>query len=319
MVDQLASTETCRLCGVLLNQDQVQAGKLCAQCAEAYPFEASGAPQTAQGPSAPIDFAAYVKRDASPDPDNPPWGPITGISVLLSSFALIVVVPMIAVVAWILIQTARGAPLPDFGNVEEFKQWVLSPNIILLQVVSTIAAHAITLAICWAVVTKLRGRPFWLSLGWSWGGRSVWYWLVFSACILVALQLVGQILSRFLPEAESPMAQWLKASPQIRIAVAVLATFTAPLVEEVVYRGLLFSSLRKHLGMITTVLVVTLVFGGVHVFQNWGAWVSVVSLMLLSLALTIVRARTKSILPCVFIHTVNNAVASVLILLNKGS
>ena len=318
MVDQLASAETCRLCGVLLNQDQVLAGKLCGQCAEAYPFERSGAPQ-AQGLSAPFDFTPQFPKEASPDPDNPPWGPITGISVLLFSFAAIVVVPVIAVVAWILIQTARGAPLPNFGNAEEFKQWVLSPNIILLQVVSTIVAHAITLAVCWAVVTKLGARPFRQSLGWSWGGRSVWYWLVFSACILVALQLVGQVLSRFLPEAESPMAQWLKASPQVRIAVAVLATFTAPLVEEVVYRGLLFSALRKHLGMITTVLVVSLVFGGVHVFQNWGAWVSIVSLMLLSLALTIVRAKTKSILPCVFMHTVNNAVASVLILLNKGS
>lgn len=319
MVDQLASAETCRACGVLLNQDQTGSGELCGQCAESGPPSGAGAPQMTQAASAPFEFAPAAPREVSLDPDNPPWGPVTGVSVLLMSFAAIVVVPVFAVLIWILIQTARGAPLPDFAKADEFKQWVTSPNIILLQVVSTIVAHAITLAICWAVVTKMRARPFWQSLGWSWGGRSVWYWLIYSACILVALQIVGQILSRFVPEAESPLAQWLKTSPQIRIAVAVLATFTAPVVEEVVYRGVLFSSLRKHLGMMATVLVVTVVFGSVHVFQNWGAWVSISGLMLLSLALTMVRARTKSILPCVFIHTVNNALASVLILLNKAS
>jgi len=99
----------------------------------------------------------------------------------------------------------------------------------------------------------------------------------------------------------------------------VMAIFTAPFVEEVVYRGVLYSALRKHLGQVPTVLVVTIIFGGVHIFQNFGAWVSISGLMLLSLALTTVRAKTKSILPCFFIHTVNNTVASILILITKSS
>jgi membrane protease YdiL (CAAX protease family) len=39
----------------------------------------------------------------------------------------------------------------------------------------------------------------------------------------------------------------------------------------------------------------------------------------LSLVLTMVRAKTKSILPCIVIHTVNNTVASLSLLLNNGS
>ena len=82
---------------------------------------------------------------------------------------------------------------------------------------------------------------------------------------------------------------------------------------------MLFASMRKHLGLVATVIVITLLFSGVHVLQYWGAWVSVAGLTMLSLALTVVRARTKSILPCVVIHTLNNAFFSVLILLNKSS
>ena len=123
-----------------------------------------------------------------------------------------------------------------------------------------------------------------------------------------------------LPESEqNAFSELLKSSQQVRIAVAVLATFTAPIVEETVYRGVLFSSLRKYLRATSTVLIVTLMFVGVHVLQYWGAWVSIAGLTLLSLTLTIVRARSKSILPCVVIHTINNAFFSVLILLNRAT
>lgn len=319
MVDQLASAETCRACGTPLRNDQFQVDGLCTECARASSAKASGDAPSAAGASAPLDIAPVSQQEVPPDPDNPPWGPVTGVGIWLVSFAAIIIVPVIAVGAWLLIQSVRGAPLPNFAIKEEIEQWVMSPNVLLVQVISTIVAHAITLAICWAVVTKVGSRPFWATLGWSWGGRPVWYWVVFSACILVAIQVVSQILSRFVPEAESPFAQLLKTSQQVRIAVAVLATFTAPIVEEVVYRGFLFSSLRKRIGLIATVLVVTVTFAGVHVFQNRGAWVSIAGLTLLSLALTIVRARTKSVLPCVFIHTLNNAFASVFIVLNKAS
>jgi membrane protease YdiL (CAAX protease family) len=258
-------------------------------------------------------------EEIPPDPDRPLWGPMSGIGVWLLSVAAVIVIPVVAVLVWYLIQSARGVPLPDLGARDELLAWLKSPDLLLVQVLSTIIAHAITIAICWAVVTKLGARPFWASLGWNWAGHSVWYWLVFSACIIVGLLMVSQLLSRVLPQSEdNAFADLLKSSRQVRIAIAALATFTAPLVEEAVYRGVLFSALRRHLGLIATVLVVTVMFAGVHVLQYWGAWVSIAGLVLLSLTLTVIRAGTKSILPCVMIHTLNNAFFSVVILLNKA-
>ena len=304
------------MCGAVLNKDQSQVNGVCDECAG---YGAQNAFPDSRAAYAPFEGSPIAQQQVIPDPDRPSWGPFTGISIWLVSVAAIVVIPVIAVALWLVIQSARGAPLPNFGDREEITQWVMSPNILLLQILSTIVAHAITLAICWAVVTRLGSRPFWASLGWNWGGRRIWYWIAVSACILLAIQILSQLLLRVLPEKESPFDQLLKSSQQVRIAVAVLAVFTAPLVEEVIYRGMLFSSLRNRIGLIATVIVVTATFAGVHVFQNRGAWVSISGLTVLSLALTMVRARTKSVLPCVFIHTLNNAVASVVILMSKGS
>jgi membrane protease YdiL (CAAX protease family) len=255
----------------------------------------------------------------APDPDNPAWGPLSGIGVWLLSVAAVIVLPIVAVIVWYLIQSARGAPMPNLGARDELIEWLKSPELLLVQVLSTIVAHAVTIAIIWAVVTRLGKRPFWSSLGWNWAGRSIWYWLAFSACVIVALLIATQLFSRILPQSEeNPFSDLLKSSRGVRIAIAALATLTAPLVEEAVYRGVLYSAIRRHLGLVATIVVVTLMFLGVHLAQYWGAWVSIAGLMLLSLVLTVLRARTKSILPCVLIHTLNNAFFSVIILMNRG-
>ena len=237
----------------------------------------------------------------------------------MASVAAIIVLPLIAIVAWLLLQMLLGAPLPNLAAREELLEWLKSPTLLLVQVLSTIVAHAITIAICWVVVTRFGKRPFWASLGWDWAGHSIWYWLLYSAGIIIALVLVTQLIAKVLPQSdENAFTELLKSSTRVRIAIAVLATFSAPLVEEAVYRGVLYSGLRKFFGVAPTVLFVTVMFAGVHVVQYMGAWVSIAGLTLLSLALTVIRARTKSVLPCVLIHAVNNAFFSVLVLLNKA-
>jgi CAAX protease family protein len=307
MVDQITTSQSCSMCGATLGSDEFEVNGLCRRCASY---------DVPQPPSeAPPDVPAQL-----PDPDHPPWGPGAGIGVWIASVAAIIVIPVLAVIAWYVFQSARHAPVPSLSARDELLDWLKSPNLLMVQVLSTIVAHAITVAVCWAVVTRLGRRPFWDSLGWSWAGRSVWYWVVFSACIIVALVMVDQGLAKVLPQSEeNSFAELLKSSQGVRVSIAILATFTAPIVEETVYRGVLFASVRRHLGLIATVVLITLLFAGVHVLQYWGAWVSVAGLTLLSLVLTVVRARTKSILPCVVIHTLNNAFFSVLILLNKAS
>ena len=326
MVDQLAPVDTCRVCGVVLNSGQPHVDGLCTECAAAVRPPLSPESDSSFGVAAPgiprseIYASPSLSHDVPTDPDNPSWGPIGGIMVWILSVGAIIVIPIIAVIVWYFVESARGSHLPNLVNRDELLEWLKSPNLLLVQVLSTIVAHALTIAFCWAVVTRAGRRPFWESLGWGWAGHSVWYWILFSAVIIVALVLATQLLSRVLPQSEeNSFTELLKSSMRVRVAIAVLATFTAPLVEETVYRGVLFSSLRRSLGLVGTVVLVTVMFTGVHVLQYMGAWVTIAGLCLLSLVLTLIRARTKSVLPCVLIHTVNNAFFAVLVLFNKAS
>jgi uncharacterized protein len=321
MVDELLDLRTCRVCGATLADDSRQAGNICGACAthpNVQQDSVMGDSAVFAGVEQPSgDFSAG--RTLPPDPDQPAWGPLTAVGVWAASVAAIIIVPIIAVVVWYIISKARGAEVPGFQAKDELIEWLKSPRLLLVQVASTFVAHAITLAICWAVVTKLGTRGFWASLGWHWGGRSPVFWLLFSAGVIVALVCFSQVAIRFLPESQdTAFAELLRSSRQVRVAVAVLATLSAPIVEEVIYRGVLFSALRSRTGVAVAVGLVTMLFAGVHFLQYSGAWVTISGLIFLSLILTVVRARTGSILPSVTIHFVNNAFFSLLIVANKG-
>ncbi len=194
----------------------------------------------------------------------------------------------------------------------------MTPRLLLVQVYSTLAAHFVTLAFCWMMVKRVWKQPFLKSLGWDWAGRSALYWSLVSVGIIISIIIADQFFIKVLPQKETSFDELLKSSQQVRMAVALLATLSAPIIEEIIYRGLLYSRFEKVIGVVKTVISVTVLFAAVHALQYWGAWASMAGLTMLSLILTIVRAKTKSILPCVVIHFVNNFFFSILIVLNKA-
>jgi len=101
--------------------------------------------------------------------------------------------------------------------------------------------------------------------------------------------------------------------------VAFFATFTAPIVEEVVYRGVLYSAFQKKFGLAASVIFVTLLFTIVHVPQysvnGVPDYASVITLLVLSLVLTLIRAKTGNLLPCIVLHTVFNGIQSLFLIL----
>jgi len=309
MVDQLSPVETCRACGTPIRELGALVNGLCQNCA---------AQQIVTEPQPGVAYPVYdqsVAGQAWPgaaplDPDHPRWGVWTGIGVWLFSVAATFAIPTIGMFLWVFIAKARGTLPPEGLDPDN-----LPIPLLLTLIYSTVFAHLIIVLFCWAVVTNLKRQPFLASLGWHWGGRSVLYWVLVSIGIVIAVMTLGVVLSKFLPETESPFAKMLKRAQSVRVAVALLASLSAPFVEELVYRGVLYSGLRKRLGQAMTVTLVMLLFAGVHVPQYWGAWASISGLAVLSLILTVVRAKTKSILPCVTIHFIHNTIISVLLVI----
>ena len=80
--------------------------------------------------------------------------------------------------------------------------------------------------------------------------------------------------------------------------------------------GQSWSAIRRAAGKGWAVLIVVLLFAGIHVPQYWPSFGVIGTILLLSLALTLIRARTERLLPCFVVHLVFNAIQSVLIVLD---
>lgn len=244
-------------------------------------------------------------RAGDVSPDNPPWGVLEAIGVVLASFVFMVVTQIVAVVVYILY---RGIPIFRMGDAI-----VKDPGVMLAAILSLVPAHLLTIGLAWLVVTKAGKHAFLGTLGWSWG-RGYTFW----RCAALAVVLLAACFSiiRFLPSPETELDRLIASSRAAALATAFFATVTAPFVEEVVYRGVLYSALQRALGKGWAVAIVILVFAGIHVLQYWPNFGVIGTILILSFVLTSVRARTGRLLPCVVIHLVFNGIQSVIIVLN---
>ena len=240
-----------------------------------------------------------------PMPDNPPWNSLTAFGIWAASVFLIIAIPNLFILPYIV---QKGIGITDSAQMMEFLQ--KDSTAIILSVIAIIPAHVLTLALAWLVVTKYKRFSFRETLGWHWGGFTWWNCLI----ILGGFFVVAAIVSSFLPEQDNDLMRILRSSRTAVYVVAFLATFTAPIVEEVIYRGILYSAFQRSFGAATAILVVTMLFALVHVPQYYPSYSTIFLICLLSLILTLIRVKTKNLLPCIVLHTIFNGIQSLLLI-----
>lgn len=243
-------------------------------------------------------------------PDALPWNLAMAFFVWVASVAMIVIVPSVL----LLVYAFAGGVLP---NGEQLAAIALSPSGIIVQVLANFPAHLLTLAMVWLVVTGAGRRPFWKTIRWTWMERAtpLWWWLGTAVMLWVASSALTQLLIWMVGAKETAFDRLIESSPPTRIALAVLAVLTAPLVEEIVYRGVLYPAFERAISVKWAIIGVAGLFTLVHMPQYWNNPGIIVGLAFLSVALTIVRARTGSVLPCFIIHFVFNAISATLLVL----
>lgn len=186
-----------------------------------------------------------------------------------------------------------------------------------LQIIAVAPSHLLTLGLIWLLVTEGRKYPFLKTVGFEWPENSRPASVVV-ACVgaAVVLLVLGGIATWQWGGSKTQLDLLVESSLAARLATAFVATFTAPLVEELIYRGVFYSALERTLGTIIAILVVSLLFAGVHVFQYKDNLAVIGVITLLSITLTLVRAYTGKVLPSFIIHLVFNAIQAVFIALS---
>jgi uncharacterized protein len=237
-------------------------------------------------------------------PDNPPWGIVAALLSWFASIALLAIVPNVCVLPYVAYR---------YRGVEPTRELLLGDQTFMfLYVLAWLPAHFLTMALIWAIATKLGKRSLKEVMGWSWGPG---FGLLKSAALAFLLFFITMLLIGLLGGQKTELDRILESSRAAAIALAIIAVATAPLVEEMIYRGLLYSAFQRVIGQWGAVAVVASMFAGLHVIQYWPNAGAILSISVLSLALTLIRARTGRLLPCFMVHLVFNGIQSVIIII----
>lgn len=123
----------------------------------------------------------------------------------------------------------------------------------------------------------------------------------------VFLAVTVLIVSTFFPPpSDLPLEKLLTTTPSLVLFVIFGIVF-APLLEEIIFRGFIFTALMHLYGWKVAVPVTSVLFAALHISQLAGNLPAVALILLVGYVLTVVRYRTDSVIPSIIIHTTYNA------------
>ncbi len=223
------------------------------------------------------------------DETLPYWQPWTAPVALIAAFA-------IAIVGGLII----GAVASAFGAS-------ISNPPAVVNLLSTVVQDGafIACALIFARTTErlrpgffgLRRTPFWPAVG----------WIALAALTFYVLSAIWAQLINIKETDQLPSDLGTKDSVVGLISVCILVTVIAPIAEEFLFRGFFFGALRRWRGPWPAAVVTGIVFGAIHVGSAPALFLA--PLALLGFLLCLLRWRTGSLLPCVALHSLNNAIA----------
>ena len=194
----------------------------------------------------PVGAAPERPDGAPPGGARPGWRPWSGILALITGLAGALMGALVLGV----VAAAGGASLSDLPG------WVNVASTVVQDV--AFVAAALLFARAWATPTPaqfgLRPAPVRRSLG-----LAVLAWVAFYAFTAIFVAALG------LHPSEEDLQQQLGVHGSVGLAaIAVLVTVVAPVAEEFLFRGYVFSALRNWRGILPAAVVTGLLFGAVH-------------------------------------------------------
>lgn len=129
-------------------------------------------------------------------------------------------------------------------------------------------------------------------------------------CLLVAVFLGASVLwaAIFHPSPEKLLEQLgTSESAALLILSAGLTCVVAPMCEEFLFRGYMFTALRSWRGTLPAAIITGLLFGGVH--AGSAPVLDLAPLAFLGFGLCLLYRYSGSLYPCMFAHALNNSIA----------
>ena len=258
-------------------------------------FAASEVTLLALGGAAALSLLVGRRRAVAAAPVPPPWRGGEGLIVIVRGGAggVVVTIALLALGGW----THRGAALLE----------------------------AVSLPLVYVPVLLLAGRrllrPAGLGFAAGFGlrpGPGGWSPLVRSAAILAGAGIVVDIALGLLSEAAGVPSHWTEwfdedlawGSTGVLVGSLLGTVLFAPVLEEIVFRGLLYGTLRRRVGWPAAAVLSAIVFAAAHGYGVAGFG----SVFASGVMWAIAYEKTRSLLPGMLAHAANNVSAACAVL-----
>ena len=167
-----------------------------------------------------------------------PWTDV-GIAVAawVVSVLLLVFVPVIYALPYMIYRIVKsGAPSPEALTSDKM--------LIFFSVAGILPTHVLTFVLVWAIVSYAGRRPFWRNIDFDWPANSSHTMTtLISVVIAIVLFSLAFLITMLYGERKTDLDLMIESSIYTRFATAFVAVVTAPLIEELIYRGLLYKAL----------------------------------------------------------------------------
>ena len=231
----------------------------------------------------------------APPTENPVWSGWDVLQIaVLTIVAIVALVMLVALIAQRLL--FRGTAFLDVVKLP------------MVSVAAQLLAYLVVLGFMVLVVKREPQRPFWRSVRWNWPGSAWGVFVICGAVVYFALLGIGQLLP--IPK-HLPIDQFF-GNAREAMFLSIVSVTIAPLMEELFFRGFLYPVLVRRLGVGASIVLTAALFGFLHWAQLGYSW-AVVIIFLVGLALTIVRAVTKSVAASFLTHVGYNGTLSLLL------
>jgi len=194
-----------------------------------------------------------------------------------------------------------------YAILQPLAHWRTTATAAAAQPIFAVAAqsvsYAMILACVYVLVAVHYDLPFWTALKWRRPGVKRGLTL-FLGGIMMAFGVLAA--SSLLPDKKPFPLEQMFNSPAAAYTVAAFAIFVAPFMEELIFRGVLFTFFERHAGLRFAVISTALLFAALHVPEYWGAWNHVWLILVVGLIFSLARGQTDSLAPSVILHVAYN-------------
>jgi uncharacterized protein len=138
-------------------------------------------------------------------------------------------------------------------------------------------------------------------------------WFVLALLIGLAAPPLGGLLTKLLAHGQTVsqnVEELSRHAPgNLRIPLAMVIVVVGPLLEELLFRGVLLSALMRRLSAAWSITISAVLFAAVHLVGLGFKWFPLPGLILLAVALAWLRLKSASLWPSVVAHGVYNLFA----------